>query len=78
MDRVKFMAREPEFPKRLYLKHIPVQSNKYLFIFSVPVGSAKKSSQVQFQSDVPTLAYQSHDQNSFCFSISGSDSLASK
>ena len=37
-----FMTRDPGLFKRLYHKHFPVQSNKYWFTFSVPIGTAKK------------------------------------
>ena len=37
-----FITREPEHFKRLCLKNIPVQTNKYWFTFSVPIGTAKK------------------------------------
>ena len=40
------MTREPEFFKRMYLTHIPGQTNKYWFTFSVPIGTSKK--QVKF------------------------------
>ena len=63
------MTREPEIFKRLYLKHIPGQTNKDWFILSVPIGYSKQTSQVQFDPDNPILAYQQHDQNSCCMSI---------
>ena len=37
----KSMTRETDFFKRLYLKLIPGQTNKYWFAFSVTIGSAK-------------------------------------
>ena len=40
------MTREHEFFKRLYLKHISGQTNKYWFTFSVQIVTAKK--QVKF------------------------------
>ena len=60
------MTRETDCFKRLYLKIIPVETNEYWFIFSVPIGAAKQTSQVQFDSDAPIVAYQQHDQNSCC------------
>ena len=33
------------FFRIIYQKHIPVQSDKYWIIFSVPIGSAKEPSQ---------------------------------
>ena len=68
-----FMTRGTKFFKMLYLKHIPGQTNKYWFAFSVSIGTEKKTSQVQFYSDSPTLAYQKHDHNSSCFSSLASD-----
>ena len=63
------MTREPKFLKRLYRKYIPGQANKYWFTFSVPIGAAKKTSQVQFHPDSSDLAYQKHDQNSFSLAV---------
>ena len=73
----KFMTREAEFFKRLHLKHIPGLKNKYSFTFSVPIGTAKKT-QVQFQSDTPTMAYRQHEQDSCCFSSLASAFVVSK
>ena len=60
------MKTEPGFFKRLYRKHIPGQTNKYVFAFSVPIVTSKIKIQVQFHPDAPTLAYHQHDQIS-CF-----------
>ena len=62
------MTRELDFLKRLYCKHIPAQSNKYWFKYSIQVRTTKKTSQFQFNPDTPTLAYHQHDQNNCCFS----------
>ena len=59
------MTRDPEFFKKLYLKHIPGQINKYWFPFSIKIGTVKKTCQVQFQSYSPTVLYQQHDQKGF-------------
>ena len=62
------ITREPDFFKSIYLKRIPGQTNKDWFNFYVSIWSARQSSQVQFKSDTPIVAYHQHDQNSCFFS----------
>ena len=59
------MTRDNEFFKRINCKHIPLQANKYWFIFSVTIGAAKTIIQVQFHPETLTLAYQQHEQKGF-------------
>ena len=40
------MTREPVLFKRIYIKHIPGQTNKCWFTFSIPIGTSEK--QVKF------------------------------
>ena len=67
------MTRETDFFKRIHVKNIPGQTNKVWFTLSVPIGSTKKTSQLQFDSDDPIVAYHQHDQNSCCISSLASD-----
>ena len=48
-----------------------------IFTFQFPVGCEKVTIHVQFDSDVPIMAYHQHDQNSCCFSILSSALKAS-
>ena len=49
------MTSYPDFFKRLYQKHIPGQVDTDWITLFVPIGSAKESVQVEFNSDAPTL-----------------------
>ena len=73
MDWRKLYDKGASFFKRLHLKRIWGQTNKYWFSFYVPVGCKIFTSHVQFESDALIIACQQHDQNICCLSSLDSD-----
>ena len=75
------MTRESAFFKRIHPKRTTGQIYKYWFSFYVIVECTKFTSHISFESDTPIMAYQKHNQNSYCFdsldsALKGSDQLS--
>ena len=69
------------FFKRIHPKRTKGQIYKYWFSFYVIVEGTKFTSHISFESDTPIMAYQKHNQNSYCFgsldsALKGSNQLS--
>ena len=73
----KFSKREPQFYKSLFQINIEVQAEIIYHIFSVTIGNAKETGELEYNIQAPLVAYHHNASNSCCFSSLASEFTAS-